>query len=197
MLVKDERERASAIQARLRDQLAAINANHDLTPRARDRLKAQAVLSAREQMAALREASNNRHTREQRNAYYRAFGIDPTRSAEDRAYRDQLAANPPSAKAAAEMMAQAQQRGDTLAQRALAEMAWNNRRDPTQYWVGVLNLYGDSGGQQALSIVDLAIYDDPSKQERLRDKLYTEIMKPSDLPGDLKTLASDDGTEAG
>jgi hypothetical protein len=193
MLVQDERERANGIQMGLRDQLAGIDVDRDLTPRARDRLKAQAVLVARGRMAALREASDEHHTREQRNAYYRAFGIDPKRSAEDRAYRDQLAANPPSAAEAQRMMAQAQARGDTLAQRALAELAWNNRRDPTQYWVGVLNLYGDANGQQALAITDLIIYDDPNKQERFRDKMYTEIMQPRELAGDLKMIAADDG----
>src|SRR6266487_940792 len=121
MLTDEERNRANQIQARLRAELAATEGNRDLNRQARDRLRARAVLKAQADLAALRQKSDERHAGESARAYRAAFGLRPDRAAEDRACRDKLAADPPTAGQAQRLFAQALARDDELAMTALAE----------------------------------------------------------------------------
>jgi hypothetical protein len=124
-------------------------------------------------------------------AYHAAFGIFGDDSADDRAYRDRLATNTPTADEANKMMALAIARGDLVTQRGLAELAWNNRHNPDGYWVNVLNKWGDSDGANHEQIMALVNLEPASKVDKFQDKLYTQVVQPEDLPGSLETLAQE------
>lgn len=192
MLNNAEVVQATAIRSELARKLAQIGATQGITRREADRRKAQAVLAAREEMRELRAGSNDRSSEEAAKSYKACFGIRPDRSAEDRAYRDSLAAQELSATDASRLMAQAIMRGDELAQTALAEYAWNAHHDPVsgKSFIPVLESYADAGYGDALNA--LASLSEPSKIDRFTDKVATEISQPSDLPGNLDYLARDD-----
>ena len=200
MLNDAETQEAARIQARLQAKLQALEANTDLTLRGRDRQRARALIEAQNATRALRERSDARNQEAFARAYRDAFGLDQMRSAEDRALRAELA----SAAAAGELgPVEAQQRmqgalaiGDSLVARALTQIAFEHRNDElgADAWVAVAEMYG--GSAPAVDKVLSAVFDasaEPSKLDRFRDKVATEIAIPPDLQrGSLAAIASDD-----
>jgi hypothetical protein len=200
MLNQNELKEAAQIRATMDRRLAQIAASRDLTPRAVARERAKAILAARDAMSAIRQRNAERTAGEQEKAYRQAFGIRPDRSGEDRAYRDSLSARAPSYDEAGTMYRQAVARGDELAQTALAEYAWSQRDNPLDghAWVdGILQPYGESRPEYDSAIVTMLSAERPDRMDQLRDKVMTEIAQPSDLHGDLRTLAADDAEAAG
>ena len=200
MLADQEREAAQEIQKRLRTVLDGYRASQELMPRARQRGMARAILASREEMAALRQASADREEGERRKAYLAAFGLDLTRSAEDRELRAELAAAEPGAVETERRMSQALRVGDLLAARAVAAYAFDRRNDEMggDAFRGVLDLFAGHSEGIERQMVSLASLDDDigqsgaAKLARLGDKLLVEIQQPSDLPGNIGALASDD-----
>jgi hypothetical protein len=191
-----EQQQAATIQARMRAGLAAAEANGDLTREARDRLRARAVLKAKADMAALRQAADSRQASETGRAYKAAFGLRPNRASEDRAYRDGLAANPPTVSKVQELFNQALARGDELAMTALAELAWMNRGEPGGHWLELLERYGGVSPQYDRAIRDLIALTEPNRSQQITDKLQTEIVVPPDLArGSLESMAAEPAAE--
>jgi hypothetical protein len=178
-------------------RLTQIIGSSDLTDRARARERARAILDARDAMSAIRTRSDERTAAEFATAYRQAFGLRPDRSAEDRAYRDSLAARDIGPTEAQALFAQAQARGDELAKTALAEYAWTRKDNPLdgKAWVdAVLQPYGDSNSSYDKAIMTLIGIGNPDRMTQFRDKTATEITQPSDLRGDLRALAAEEGT---
>ena len=200
MLADQEREAAQTIQQALRMVLDGYRNSRELTPRARQRGMAQAILAAREKMAQLRAASAEREEGERRTAYLAAFGIDPTRSAEERALRTDITAAAPGAVETAAQMAQALRVGDLLHAKAIAAYAFDRRNDEMggDAFRDVLDSYAGHSEGLTRQMTALASLDDDigqsgaAKLARLGDKLIVEIQQPSDLPGNIGALAADD-----
>ena len=196
MLNDAETQEAARIQARLQAKLQALEANTDLTLRGRDRQRARAILDDRAAMRGLREQSDAREQEAFSRAYREAFGLDQTRSAEDRALRAELAAADIGPVEAQQRMASALAIGDTLQARALAQLAYKNRNSELggDAWIGVMEMYGGSApaADRVMTNV-LAAGGTASKLDRFRDKVATEIQAPPDLQrGSLESIAADD-----
>jgi hypothetical protein len=204
MLIDKEIQQVREIQAGLQRDLEEIRAEAGLTNRERQGRMARVVVSARAQLRELRAASDAREGGEQRKAYIAAFGIDPSRAAEERALRSELAASAPGAVEVRDAMTEALRIGDTLAARVLAAYAWDHRNDELggDYFRGTINAYADSSPEITRVITSVAALDGatgssgPARLQRLQDKLLTEIPTPSDLPGNLEYLAADDPSPA-
>ena len=196
MLNDAETQEAARIQARLQEKLAALDANTDLAPRGRDRLRARALLDAQNTLRTLREQSDAREKAAFDKAYKDAFGLSLERPGEDRQLRAELAANPPDAIEAGKRMVNALAIGDSTLARALAQIAYEHRNDSPggDAWVGVAELYG--GSSPAVDKLMAAVFAagaQPHKLDRFRDKVATEIQVPSDLQrGSLAAMAADD-----
>jgi hypothetical protein len=200
MLNDKELEQARAIQARLQQKMEAAAAVADMTPRGRDRLRARALLQAQNAMQALRAASDSREQSAYEQAYKAAFGLDQSRSAEDRQLRAELAALDLGAVETQERMYSALAIGDSLQARALAQIAYGHRHDSVgaDYWMAVASAWG--GSAPAVDRLLTAVYDagaEPSKLDRFRDKAAAEIAVPSDLSGSLEALAADEDAASG
>lgn len=200
VLIESEIQKAKQIQAALRTELDGIRAIQGLMPRERSRLMARAVLAARGQLRDLREASGVREAGERSKAYITAFGIDPSRSAEERALRRDLADTAPGAVETERLMTEALRVGDLLHAKAIAAHAFDHRNDALggDAYRGVLDAYAGHSDGLTRIMTNLAIFDSdvgssgPAKLQRLQDKFLTEIPQPSDLTGDLGSLAADD-----
>jgi hypothetical protein len=92
MLNNVELAEAQRIQARLRSRMEVLEADAGLTPRARDRQRARALIEAQAGMRELGERSDARTGAEFGRAYLQAFGLSAEHSAEDRALRAELPA---------------------------------------------------------------------------------------------------------
>jgi hypothetical protein len=205
MLNAAELQEAQRVQATLQGRLAAVAADRGLMPRARDRQRARALLEAQAGMRVLRDKSDERVQAEYNKAYRAAFGLDQSRSAEDRAIRAELsslaAAGDLGAIEAYQRMQSALVIGDSLTARALAAIAFEHRGDElgADSWTVVAELYG--GSAPAADRAMAAVYDagaEPDKVTRFRDKLQTEVNVPDDLRrGDLNAIAADDDGPAG
>jgi hypothetical protein len=199
MLIESEVNQANQIRNRLQRQLDMAMGNRDLNLRARNRIRATAILDARSDMAALRAASDAREQEAFSKAYREAFGLDQARSAEDRALRAELAAANLGPSEARTRMTQALAIGDTLQARALAAVAWEHQQDEMggRAWNDVLADYSDSSPNVERQMANLVIFSGTGNDKiaRFQDKLYTEVPQPSDLPGNLDYLASDAETE--
>ena len=196
MLNDAETQEAARIQARLQEKLAALDANTDLAPRGRDRLRARALLDAQNTLRTLREQSDAREKAAFDKAYKDAFGLSLERPGEDRQLRAELAANPPDAIEAGKRMVNALAIDDKYMARALAQIAFDHRMDELggEAWIGVAELYG--GSAPAVDKLMSAVFAAgavPAKLDRFRDKVATEVQVPSDLQrGSLAAIASDD-----
>jgi hypothetical protein len=205
MLIETEIAAVRQVQARLASELDGIREDRDLAPRSRQRLMARAVLSARAQLRELRATSDAREAGEQRKAYIQAFGMDPSRAAEERALRSELAASAPGAVEVRDAMTEALRIGDTLAARVIAAYAWDHRNDDLggDHYKGTLNAYADSSPEATRVLTNLVTFDGstgssgPARIQRLQDKLLTEVPTPADLPGNLEHLAADQEPAAG
>jgi hypothetical protein len=206
MLNQQEQVEAETIQATLRAKLEAAAAAADITPRGRDRLRARAVIEAQTAIRELRARSDARVQAAFDKAYREAFGLSLERSAEDRALRAELAANPPGAVEAQQRLAAALAIGDHLQARALAQLAFEHRNDElgADAWMVVAEQYGASA--PTADRLMAAVFDagtEPSKMDKFRDKAATDILVPADLQrGNLAAIAADDdgqpsGTAAG
>jgi hypothetical protein len=193
-LLESERQEARRIQARLAGQLEATRADKTIGTRQRQRQMARAVLAAREDMQALRSQSAARAEVDRRAAYGKLFGI---KSADDRAYRDSLAArvaegslNATKARALYDL---AVQRGDDLAVMALAELAWSHSGDELggEAWHPMLDAYRSRSDAMENAMSVLVEISSPDKLVMMREKLSVEVLAPSDLPGNLEFLATD------
>lgn len=193
MLNDQEREQAGQIHETMRQKLNAARADVTVTKRERDRRIAKAVLSAKAALAELHTRSALRDQGEQAKAYRQLFGLDRTRAAEDRAYRDSLAARNLSAADAISLYHQAQARGDKLAMTALAELAWSNSGDEFggDAWHPILDHYTASTTVNTVSMGELVQLVNPDRLEQMRDKLLFEVVQPTDITGNLEYLASD------
>jgi hypothetical protein len=198
MLDNEERAEAAQIQAGLARRLDAARRDQTITSRERQRRQAKAVLAARGDMSTLRQKSADRETAVQQKAYRALFGIRPDKSAEDRAYRDSLAARDLSATEACALYDQAVARRDDLAMTALAELAWQHSGDEMggPAWHPILDAFRTEPRMEdaMVSLVELA---NPGRLDKLRDKMTTDIQQPSDLPGNLDWLAGDAEQDAG
>ncbi len=194
MLNDQELGEAAQIRAKLDRALSAAMATQEMTQRGRNRLRARALISARQDMAALRERSASREQAEQARHYRAAFGIRPDKSAEDRAYRDSLAARNLSASDARQLYDQAVARGDELAQTAIAELAWANGDEPLggTGWSEILSAYGASKPQYDTALSAMSAVANPDRVAQFYDKAVLEIAQPSDMHGGLESLAADD-----
>jgi hypothetical protein len=158
-------------------------------------------------MTALRTASADREEGERRTAYLAAFGISPDRSQEERGLRIAIENANPSAVETARWMETALRVNDLLQAKAIAAFAFEHRNDEmgADAYRSVLDAYaGHSDGirrqMTALAETDSDIgQSGAARMVRLQDKLMTEIPTPSDLPGSLEWLASeeDSGQAAG
>jgi hypothetical protein len=193
-LLESERTEAMQIQARLAGQLGATRADKTIGTRERQRQMARAVLAARKNMTALRSQSAARAEVDRRVAYGKLFGI---KSADDRAYRDSLAArvaegslNATKARALYDL---AVQRGDDVAVMALAELAWSHSGDELggEAWWSLLDSYRNRSDALESAMSVLAEISSPDKLDTMREKLSLEVLAPSDLTGNLEFLASD------
>lgn len=199
MLNDQELGEAAQIRAKLDRALTAALSTQELTTRGRNRLRARALIDARQAMAELRERSATRETAEQAKHYRAAFGIRPDKSAEDRAYRDSLAARGLSAQAARELFAQAQARGDDVAMTAIAELAWangDNELDGKAWWP-ILDEYGATKPAYDTALTAMSAVANPDRMAQFRDKAALEIQQPADLRGSLESLAADDQPASG
>ena len=145
-------------------------------------------------MKEIRDSAAAREAEESASAYRAAFGIRPDRSAEDRAYRDSLATRNLTHSEAGALFAQAQARGDSVAQTALAEYAWGQRNNELDghAWIPLLESYAGSSAVFGKALSTLVGIEQPSKLERLQQKMSMEVAVPSDMHGDLNYLARDD-----
>ena len=191
MLSEAEIQHIGQIQSKLRTDLAAAESNRELSKRARDRARAKAVLGAREGMKEIRDSAAAREAGESQTAYRRLFGI---RSDSDRQYRDNLAARNLSAPEARALYAQAYTRGDELAMTAIAELAWTHRTDQLDgnSWLPILETYSSQSAILRSAAETLVGIEQPSKLDRLQQKMAMEVVVPSDMHGDLNYLARDD-----
>ncbi len=199
MLNDQEMQEAAQIRAKMDRYMTVAMTTQGITRREQDRQRAQALISAKQDMAALRERSASREQAEQAKNYRAAFGIRPDRSAEDRAYRDSLAARKLSAQDARQLYAQAAARGDDVAMTALAEIAWQNSGNELdgQAWSPILDEYGASKPAYDDALTAMTAAMNPDRMQQFRDKTILEIVKPSDLRGDLNALAADEQSASG
>jgi hypothetical protein len=199
MLNNDELAEAAQIRAKLDRVLTAAISTSEMTTRGRNRLRARAIIDARQAMAELRARSATRETAEQAKHYKAAFGIRPDKSAEDRAYRDSLAARNLSAQDARQLFAQAAARGDDVAMTAVAELAWangDNELDGRAWWP-ILDEYGATKPAYDTALTAMSAVGNPDRMQQFRDKAALEITQPSDLRGNLDALAADDEPASG
>jgi hypothetical protein len=199
MLTNDEMAEAAQIRAKLDRALTAAISAQGITSHERNRQRARAIISARQDMAALRARSAQREQAEQAKHYKAAFGIRPDKSAEDRAYRDSLAARNLSASDARQLFAQAEARGDDVAMTAIAELAWQNGDNELdgRAWSPILNEYGASKPQYDTALTAMSAAANPDRMAQFRDKAALEISQPRDLRGSLEALAADDQPASG
>ena len=194
MLNDQELTEAAKIRAKLDKALTTAISAQGITQRERNRQRARALLSAREDMAALRQQSGERELAEQAKNYRAAFGLRPDKSAEDRAYRDSLAARNLSAQAARQLYAQAAARGDDVAMTAIAELAWGmtgNELDG-RAWQPILQEYGATKPAYDAALAAMSDAANPDRMAQFRDKTTLEISQPKDMRGSLEALAADD-----
>jgi hypothetical protein len=155
---------------------------------------ARAVLAARKDMATLRGNSAARAEVDRRAAYGKLFGI---KSAEDRAYRDNLsdrvAEGSLNATKARALYDLAVARGDDAAVAALAELAWSHSGDELggEAWHPILDAYRSRSDAMENAMSVLVEISSPDKMVTMREKLSLEVLAPSDLTGNLEFLASD------
>lgn len=194
MLSEAELQHIGMIQSKLRTDLAATEGNKELNKRARDRARAKAILGAREAIREIRESAAAREADESGRAYKALFGIRPDRAGEDRQYRDGLAARNLSAAEARALYAQAHTRGDELAMTAIAELAWQHRSDQLDgsNWIPILEAHAGTSAALGNAAATLVSIEQPSKLDRLQEKMAMEVPVPSDMHGDLNYLAQDD-----
>ena len=200
MLLESERETAGQIQAALAIELTRIRAVQGLTQREQQRQKARAVLAARGQLRELRIASEAREADDRQRAFIAAFGIDPTRSAEERSLRRDITDAAPGAVETERLMAESLRIGDILGAKVVASYAWDHRNDQLggDTFRSALDAYaGHSDGltriMQNLADSDVTVGSSgTAKLARLQEKLLTEVPTPHDLPGNIDWLAADD-----
>lgn len=199
MLNESELAEAAQIRNTMQRKLDAAMTTQGITSRERNRLRARALIGARQDMAELRQRSGEREQAEQAKHYRAAFGIRPDKSAEDRAYRDALAARGLSAQAARQLFAQAAARGDDVAMTAIAELAWNNTGNELdgQAWSPILTEYGATKPAYDTALAAMTEAANPDRMAQFRDKATLEIVQPSDLRGSLEALAADDEPSGG
>lgn len=195
MLSATERGKLDAIRRRLRARHAAIDADPALSPHGKRVRRAREQLAAEDAARKITEASDARHARASRDAYFKCFGLKNT-SADgiqaDRAARetaDRLG-NPGDA---LRMLAQAELRGDTGLSRAIAEQAWQHRGDTDLggHWAQVLLCYADADPQRNAALGGLAELD-VSPAEKLTDNIYRSFPRPPDLQtGSIEALAAE------
>ena len=199
MLNDQEMQEAAQIRNAMQRKLDAAMGTQGITRREQNRQRARALIDARQAMAELRARSVTRETADQAKHYRAAFGLRPDKSAEDRAYRDSLAARNLSASDARQLFAQAEARGDDVAMTAIAELAWQNGDNELDghAWSPILEAYGASKPQYDTALTALSEASNPDRVAQFYDKAVLEIPQPSDLRGSLETMAADDEPASG
>jgi hypothetical protein len=200
VLADRERNEVAQIQATMRKRLDALRADTTIVPRERQRRMAQVVLDARGRIAAISTQATTRQATEQATAYRKLFGLRAGHSAEDRAYRDGLAARVAegslSASDASRLYDIASARGDDAAMTALAELAWTHSGDELggNAWHPILDNYRSRSGELEGAMSTLVSLVSPSKLDTLRERMELEVSQPDDLPGNLQWLAGPEDT---
>jgi hypothetical protein len=201
MLTPDERGQLDALTRRLRARHAAIDADPGLSIQGKRARKAREQLAAEQVHRQITEASDARHARESRNAYFRAFGMQAAGSSDVLADRDarQFAAKIDKPADALRELASADMRGDVSLSRAIGERAWTMRgpADFGDHWEGVLAAYAASSPDRNRELGALAALDS-SKTDRLTESFYRYLGRPDDLKhGDIEALAASADTTEG
>jgi hypothetical protein len=197
MLTDKERNEVATIQATMQQRLAALRADTTIVPRERQRRMAKAVLGARERIAQINTQASTRQEKQQARAYRTLFELRTGHSAEDRAYRDNLAARVAEgsldATGASKLYNIAAARGDDMAMTALAELAWANSGNELggSAWHPILDAYRGRSDELESAMTTLVSIVSPDKLGVMRERLEMEVTQPSDLPGNLDFLASD------
>jgi hypothetical protein len=178
-----------------------IRADQGLNDRERKRQLARVILASRDQMTALRQESAQRSESMRRNAYVGAFGVDPACAAEERAIREQLAREQPSAVEVRSRMESALRVEDFTLAKCLGAYAFDNRDSQLggDTYRESLDLFANSHHTVRAAMIRLAEVSQgegnsgADRMQRLSDKLLLEVTQPHDLgPGSLDALAADD-----
>jgi hypothetical protein len=203
VLSEKERNEVAQIQATMRKRLETLRADSSVVPRERQRRMAQAVIDAREAVKAIKDKADARQGTEQDAAYKTLFGLNAGRAAEDRSYRDSLAARVDEgsldANRAAALYNLAVTRGDELGMTALAELAWQHSGDEmgATAWHPILDAHRGQSDELGNAMTSLVALVNPDKISRMREKLELEVVQPEDLPGNLEWLAGDEDSLSG
>jgi hypothetical protein len=197
MLTDNERNEVAQIHATMQQRLDTLRADETIVPRERQRRMAKTILSARDRIAEINAQATTRRDRQQATAYRTLFGLHAGHSAEDRAYRDNLAARVADgsldATGASQLYDIASARGDEVAMTALAELAWAHSGDEMggNAWHPILDAYRTRSDEMESAMTSLVSMVNPDRIDVMRERLELEVTQPSDLPGNLEWLASD------
>jgi hypothetical protein len=190
MLSPEERGKVEALMRRLKQRQAAISADPNLSPEGKRALQAREQLAAEQAHRELIQASDARHQRDTRDAYYKAFGLRATSADAVLADRDarQFAEGLKSPTAALKALAAAELRGDVSLSRAIAERAWHERSgDVDGQWHKVVTAYAEGDPARNKSLGSLAELTDDSYS----DRFYRNLTRPEDLQrGSIEAIAA-------
>jgi hypothetical protein len=205
MLTADEKRAAAEINARLGAAVEAIRGYSGITDRERRRMIADATITARDGLREIRRGSESRTAGARDRAFRAAFGIDPSRAAEERALRSGLAQEAPEAVEVEARLRNALAIGDHLAAKVLGNFAWDRRNNPLDgpAYKGILNTYAGISPSVHKTMSELVAVDEgigdsgDARMARLQDKLATEVNVPEEVSGgSLEGWAQEDGPPA-
>jgi hypothetical protein len=176
-------EKAEAIQARLNSRISAARSNADLTADGKTKEMARAYLEADEAMTKLKDAWQGGSEKDVvalgRDIFgsTSAAGVDAisSRDADDRA------ASLDNAQAALDLLERAEENGDSVLARAIAQRAYRNRSDVFGGWEAVLDAYTTSRPEVAEKIHAL----DDARRNTIRTNFAAGITFSLNKPAEL------------
>jgi hypothetical protein len=205
MLTPDEKRAAAEINSRLAAAVEAIRGYSGITDRERRRMIADATITARDGLREIRRGSAARTVSAREDAFRAAFGIDPSRAAEERALRTGLSQEAPEAVEVEARLRNALAIGDHLAAKVLGNFAWDRRNNPLDgpAYKGILNTYSQISPSVHKTMAELVAVDEgigdsgDARMARLQDKLATEVNVPEEVSGgSLEGWAQEDSAPA-
>lgn len=171
----DARDKVARIQRELDNTIRGIRENRRYTADARRIEMAKATLDARKKVAALRAAAVNARTAKRESIERSIFGATTSAEMAEIRAASAIAMKLDNDKEALEMLALAQQRGDTLMAKALAQVA------ARKGWVNTKNTWAEKAGDTTRRLLDQLTEIPEGRNTTAADSMVYRITSPIEL----------------
>lgn len=189
---QDLADKAEGIGSRYFGQVESIRGNGDLTAEARQRRIAQAYSQASSAMAELKSGWEQSNVRRQETLTRDLFGSSGASGADAISFRDALdrAAQIETPEEAARILARAQNTGDTVLARAVAQAAYEQMGGALggPEWVAVVNAFAEKTPTAVEKINELSDLQANGPSGDIMTAMHFHLSKPNEL--DRMTEAS-------